>query len=205
MNNGRNTLWYREPAHTWNEALPLGNGRLGAMVFGGVKDERIALNEDTLWTGYPTFCDQPDAYGAMQEARKLAMAGKLLEAQHVLEDGFTGLWSQAYLPLGDLYLAMQHGENVQDYRRELDLSTGVHTTQYVCEGVRYLREAFVSHPDQVLVLRLQADQPFGFRVKMTSQIIVQAEAHQNAVCPLLYQYRLQRYQVSEYPNRRGTW
>jgi len=70
MNNGRNTLWYREPAHSWNESLPLGNGRLGAMVFGGITEERIALNEDTLWTGYPTFCDQPNAYGAMQEARK---------------------------------------------------------------------------------------------------------------------------------------
>ena len=66
MNNGRNTLWYREPARSWNESLPVGNGRLGAMVFGGIREERIALNEDTLWTGYPTFCDQPDAYEAMQ-------------------------------------------------------------------------------------------------------------------------------------------
>ena len=60
MNNGRNMLWYREPARSWNEALPLGNGRLGAMVFGGVREERIALNEDSLWTGYPAFCDQPE-------------------------------------------------------------------------------------------------------------------------------------------------
>ena len=182
MNNGRNTLWYREPAHSWNESLPLGNGRLGAMVFGGVREERIALNEDTLWTGYPTFCDQPDAYEAMQEARRLAMAGDLLAAQHVLEDRFTGLWSQAYLPLGDLWLTMQHGADMQDYRRELNLSTGVHTTQYACAGVHYLRETFVSHPDQAMVIRLTADQPFAFRVKLTSQIIVETAAADNAVC-----------------------
>lgn len=181
MNNGRNTLWYREPARSWNESLPVGNGRLGAMVFGGIREERIALNEDTLWTGYPTFCDQPDAYEAMQEARRLAMAGDLISAQHVLEDRFTGLWSQAYLPLGDLLLTMLHSETVQDYRRELDLSTGIHTTQYVCDGVRYLREAFVSHPDQVLVIRLTADRPFSFRLKLASQIIVQHEAKGNAV------------------------
>ncbi len=181
MNNGRNTLWYREPAHSWNESLPLGNGRLGAMVFGGVREERIALNEDTLWTGYPTFCDQPDAYAAMQEARKLALSGDLLAAQHVLEDRFTGLWSQAYLPLGDLLLTIQHGEDVQDYRRELDLSTGVHTTQYGCDGVRYLREAFVSHPDQAMVICLTADKPFSFHLKLASQIIVQHETADNAV------------------------
>ncbi len=182
MNNGRNTLWYREPARSWNEALPLGNGRLGAMVFGGIQEERIALNEDTLWTGYPTFCDQPDAYAAMCKARQLAMEGKLLEAQHALEDGFTGLWSQAYLPLGDLLLTMQHGTDVQNYRRELDLSTGIHTTQYECEGVHYQREAFVSHPDQVMVMRISADQPFDFRVKMTSQIKVQTSAAQSSIC-----------------------
>ncbi len=182
MNNGRNTLWYREPAHSWNEALPLGNGRLGAMVFGGVKEERIALNEDTLWTGYPTFYDQPEAYNAMQEARRLAMIGDLLAAQHVLEDRFTGLWSQAYLPLGDLWLSMQHGETVQEYRRELDLSTGMHTTQYSCDGVHYLREAFVSYPDQVMIMRISADRPFSFRTKLTSQIKVQTETVSNAVC-----------------------
>ncbi|MBR6571265.1 MAG: glycoside hydrolase family 95 protein, partial [Clostridia bacterium] len=181
MNNGRNMLWYREPARTWNEALPLGNGRLGAMVFGGVSEERIALNEDTLWTGYPAFCDQPDAYAAMQEARKLAMTGKLLEAQHVLEDRFTGLWSQAYLPLGDLQLHMQHSADVSAYRRELDLSTGVHTTQYTCEGVRYRRELFVSHPDQVLVMHLTADQPFDFRLEMTSKLRVWNNAQGDAV------------------------
>lgn len=181
MNNGRNTLWYREPAHSWNESLPIGNGRLGAMVFGRVTEERIVLNEDTLWTGYPTFCDQPDAYSAMQEARKLAMKGDLLSAQHVLEDRFTGLWSQAYLPLGDLLLTMQHSTDVQDYRRELDLSTGIHTTTYTCDGVSYLREAFVSHPDQALVIRLTAGKPFSFGLKLTSQIIVQTEAASNAL------------------------
>ena len=181
MNNGRNMLWYREPARSWNEALPLGNGRLGAMVFGGVCEERIALNEDTLWTGYPGFCDQPEAYQAMQEARKLSMQGKLIEAMHVLEDGFTSLWSQAYLALGDLWLHMQHSSDAADYRRQLDLSTGVHTTQYTCGGVHYLREAFVSHPDQAIVVRLSADRPFSFRLGLTSQIRSTTQANGNAL------------------------
>jgi len=181
MNNGRNTLWYREPARSWNESLPLGNGRLGAMVFGGIAQERIALNEDTLWTGYPSFCDQPEAYAAMRKARELSMEGRLVEAMHVLEDGFTGLWSQAYLALGDLKLLMQHADCAEDYRRGLDLSTGVHTTQYTCNGIRYLREAFVSYPDQALAMRLTADQPFSFRLQLTSQIEHAAHASQNAI------------------------
>ncbi len=181
MNNGRNTLWYREPARSWNEALPLGNGRLGAMAFGGVQEERIGLNEDTLWTGYPTFYDQPDAYDALQEARKLAMENKLSEAEHVLEDRFTSLWSQAYLPLGDLLLTMQHGAEACDYRRELDLSTGVHTTQYTADGVQYRRELFVSHPAEALVMKLTADAPFSFEIRLDSQLEVTAQARQNAV------------------------
>lgn len=181
MNNGRNMLWYREPARSWNEALPLGNGRLGAMVFGGVADERIALNEDTLWTGYPTFYDQPDAYAALQEARALALEGRLMEAQHVLEDRFTGLWSQAYLPLGDLRLRLHHGNDAQAYRRELDLSTGVHTTRYTCDGVQYTRETFISQPDQAMVVHLTAGSPFGFEVQLCSQLRVQAGVEDNAV------------------------
>ena len=158
-NDGTNLLWYREKARTWNEALPLGNGRIGAMAFGGAVCERVGLNEDTLWSGRPSYCQTPGAREAYEEAQRLALERKYPEAQRVLEERFTGLWSQVYLPLGDLLLTMRHGESVSDYRRELALDEGVHQVSYRAGGVSYRRELFVSSPDQVLVMRLTADRP----------------------------------------------
>lgn len=158
-NDGTNCLWYREKARTWNEALPLGNGRIGAMAFGGAVCERVGLNEDTLWSGRPSYCQTPGAREAYEEAQRLALERKYPEAQRVLEERFTGLWSQVYLPLGDLLLTMRHGESVSDYRRELALDEGVHQVSYRAGGVSYRRELFVSSPDQVLVMRLTADRP----------------------------------------------
>ena len=158
-NDGTNCLWYREKARTWNEALPLGNGRIGAMAFGGAVCERVGLNEDTLWSGRPGYCQTPGAREAYEEAQRLALERKYPEAQRVLEERFTGLWSQVYLPLGDLLLTMRHGESVSDYRRELALDEGVHQVSYRAGGVSYRRELFVSSPDQVLVMRLTADRP----------------------------------------------
>ena len=129
MNNGTNTLWYRQGAVSWNEALPLGNGRLGAMVFGGAENEKLCLNEDTLWSGYPMFHANPDAPEAYRRARDLALQGKYAEAQAELEDHCTGLWSQVYLALGDISLAMHHAAPVERHRRALDISTGVHTVE----------------------------------------------------------------------------
>jgi len=158
VNDGTNLLWYKQGARSWNEALPLGNGRLGAMVFGGALNEKICLNEDTLWSGMPTYYDNPEAKEAFQKAGELARAGKYYEAQRLLEKQATGLWSQAYMPLGDLLLSMRHEEEVQDYSRQLDISCGVHTVKYRAGGVEYKREMFVSAPSQVLVLRLSARQ-----------------------------------------------
>lgn len=158
-NDGTNLLWYAQSAANWNEALPLGNGRLGAMVYGGAHNERISLNEDTLWSGYPTFYQRDDAPGSFRRARELALQRRYAESQKELEENFTALWSQAYLSLGELRLDMDHPDQVENYRRALDMSTGVHKVEYDCRGVHYVRECFVSAPDQVLVLRLTADKP----------------------------------------------
>lgn len=163
MNNGTDLLWYSRPAATWNEALPLGNGRIGAMVYGGAQHERISMNEDTLWSGYPTFYDNPGAAQVYRQARDLALQRRYVEAQELLEQKFTNLWSQAYLPLGELRLDMEHPEAVENYRRALDMSTGIHTVEYDCAGVHYTRECFVSAPDQVMVLHLTADDPAALR------------------------------------------
>ena len=108
----KKTLWYRSPARHWEEALPIGNGRLGAMVFGGAAEERLALNEETLWSGYPRDTNRPGAAERYAEARSLALAGRLNEAQALIDAELLGGFTQSYLPLGDLRIAHRKGDFV---------------------------------------------------------------------------------------------
>ncbi len=152
-------LWYRQPASTWNEALPLGNGRLGAMVYGSVPCERICLNEDSLWSGYPTYYENVGARETLKKARQLVHSQDYSVAQKELEQHFTALWSQAYLPFGDLLISLIGHERFSGYRRCLDLSTGVHEVQYKVDETQYTRECFVSAPDQTIAYRIRAGVP----------------------------------------------
>jgi len=190
MNNGTNVLWYQQEAQSWNEALPLGNGRLGAMVYGGAKDERISLNEDTLWSGYPKHYENSEATESYQKARKLALAGKYEEAQKEIEAHFESLWSQIYLPFGDLNLHMFLLGDVQDYQRGLDISTGIHWTEFSSEGVTYRRESFISAVDQVFVMKMTASEPksLSFSMNLTPAMDVEVKltecsAQVQGVCP----------------------
>ncbi|MBR4428064.1 MAG: glycoside hydrolase N-terminal domain-containing protein, partial [Clostridia bacterium] len=101
-------LWYRQEAYAWNEALPLGNGRLGAMVYGGARLERLSLNEDSLWSGAPGVYERDEAPKYWAEARELTAQGKYAQAQEMLETHCTGLWSQLYLALGEADIAFSH-------------------------------------------------------------------------------------------------
>ena len=154
-------LWYRAPAQDWEAALPIGNGRLGAMVFGAVETERLQLNEDSLWHGGPRDRHNPDAAGSLPDIRRLLFAGRIPEAEALARAAFSGLpASQAhYVPLGDLLLESghDHDEGAASYRRWLDLAEGIAGVAYEVGGVRYRREMFASFPDQVLVIRLAAD------------------------------------------------
>lgn len=151
-------LWYKKPAAYWEEALPLGNGRLGAMVWSGVEQEKISLNEDSLWSGYPQSHDIPGAEKYYEEARRLAREKKYCEAQALIEENVLGQYTQSYLPLGELILDMVHPEGeVSGYRRWLDLEKAVCGLRYCVGNVSYVREAFVSAPDQVMVMRISAD------------------------------------------------
>jgi alpha-L-fucosidase 2 len=152
------TLWYRRPAEQWVEALPLGNGRLGAMVFGRVERERIQLNEDTLWSGGPRDWNNPKAPEVLAEVRRLIADGKYVEADAAAR-GMQGPFTQSYEPLGDLTIAFEHGDVARAYRRQLDLATAVADVRYHVGDTNFVRESFVSHPDQVLVVRLAADRP----------------------------------------------
>lgn len=155
-------LWYRHSAAEWTDALPIGNGRLGAMIFGGVDNDRIQLNEDTMWSGHPIERAKPGAKKALDKARKLLFDGHYVEAEKVIADDFMGLRIEpglhSYQTLGDLNLFFDHA-NVRNYRRELDLDRAVATVSYDFNGIHFKREYFSSPVDQTIVIRLSADQP----------------------------------------------
>lgn len=151
------SLWYTKPAATWTEALPLGNGRIGAMDFGGLEDERIQTNESSLWGGGPHRYADPQARAHLQEVRKLLFAGDVGKAEGVAKDmlGSPALLP-AYLPFVDVRLHFPGHANASAYEHRLDLGEAIARTTYTVGDVRYRREVFVSYPDQVLVLRLTA-------------------------------------------------
>jgi len=154
-------LWYDKPASQWVEALPVGNGRLGAMVFGGVDQERLQINEGTLWAGGPYDPSSPDALIALPEARRLIFDGKFGEAHGLIGAKMMAhpLKQMPYEPVGDLKLSVPKIGDVSDYRRELDLDTAIARTTYTAAGVKFVREVFSSPVDQVIAVHLTADQP----------------------------------------------
>ena len=156
-----NILFYTHPAREWNQALPLGNGRLGAMVFGNVAGERIQLNENSLWMGGPRDTNNPDAIEHLAEVRRLLFAGMPVEAYAVAEKYSMGspFRLESYQSLGDLRLTFEHEGTPADYRFELDIDSAIARLTYRIGDVRYAREVFVSHPAQAIVLRITADAP----------------------------------------------
>ncbi|GAB3094193.1 glycoside hydrolase family 95 protein [Lysobacter terrae] len=154
-------LWYRRPATRWVEALPLGNGRLGAMVWGGIGHERLQLNEDTLYAGGPYDADNPDAHAALAEVRRLIFAGEYAQAEALANARLMAkpIKQMPYQPLADLVLDFRDIPDVTAYRRELDLDTGIALTQFETWQTRHTREVFVSPVDQCVVVRVAADRP----------------------------------------------
>ena len=149
-------LWYRQPARQWVEALPVGNGRLGAMVYGDPYRETIQLNENTVWAGQPNRNDNPNAKEALPQVRKLIFEGKYKEAQDLANQKFISKVSNGmpYQTVGDLHLMFPGHEHYSDYYRELDIANAVQTTRYMADGVRYESKVIASFPDQVIVVRI---------------------------------------------------
>jgi alpha-L-fucosidase 2 len=154
-------LWYDKPATAWVEALPIGNGRLGAMVFGDVARETIQLNEDTVWAGSPYRNDNPLALQALPQLRELIFKGQWADAQKLARRAMVSPTAQGmpYQTCGSLLLTFPGREQYRDYRRELDLQNAIATTVYSVNGVRFTREAFVSFDTNAVFIRLTADQP----------------------------------------------
>jgi alpha-L-fucosidase 2 len=154
-------LWYNQLAKQWVEALPIGNGRLGAMVFGNPSQEKIQLNEITVWAGQPNRNDNPDAKEVLPKVRQLIFDGKYKEAQDLVNQKFISRNSQGmpYQTVGNLNLLFPRHENFTNYYRELNIETAVTTTHYDVDGVTYKRVVYASFPDQVIIVRVTASKP----------------------------------------------
>jgi len=164
-------LWYEQPAEKWTEALPVGNGRLGAMVFGKTGTERIQFNEDTLWTGIPRDYTHPGAKEHLPEIRRLLFEDRQREAEALAMDKFMSvpLRQMAYQPFGDVLIDFGH-DRVERYRRVLDLERAVARISYLSGGVTFTREVLASYPDQALLVRLTCDRPgaLSLTLRMTT-------------------------------------
>ena len=151
-------LWYQKPAEAWTDALPIGNGRLGAMVFGGVKRERIQLNEETLWDGGPRDTNNPNALEALPKVQQLLFDDKNEEATKLAGETMLGVPERikSYQSLGDLFLEFSHDGDPTKYRRELNLNTGIAKTTYRCGDVDFSREVFATAIDNLIVVRIES-------------------------------------------------
>ncbi len=163
-------LWYEQPAAKWEEALPVGSGRLGAMVFGGTAEERIQFNEDTLWTGKPHNYVRAGSAEIVPQVRALLAEGKVTEAQDLARAKMLSdpVRQKAYQAFGDIRLSFPGHEAATNYQRELNLDSAVATTRYEVDGVTHTREVIASYPDNVIAVRITANQPgrlrFGVRL-----------------------------------------
>ena len=166
-------LWYLQPAETWTDALPVGNGRLGAMVYGGTEMEHIQFNEETLWTGAPNDYSHKGASAYLDEIRQLLFDGKQNEAHALAMQEFMSipLRQKEYQPFGDIYIEFPGHESYSEYLRELDIENAICRTSYVVDDVQYTREIIASYPQQVVAIHLRSDRvkSLAFRLYMDAE------------------------------------
>ena len=169
-------LWYTQPANYWEEALPIGNGRMGAMVFGGIQKDVIQLNKETVWAGEPGNNLPKGFKDVLDESRQLLLNEKYQEAHDMLltkfprHAGEDNNYGMPYQTVGDLILEFKGHEKVQKYYRDLDISQAVSSVSYQVDGVNFTREYIASTPDNVMAIKLGADQPgfINFEMKVAS-------------------------------------
>ena len=173
-------MWYNKPAAAWEDALPVGNGRLGAMVFGGLKEERIQLNEETYWTGGPYSTVVKGGYEALPEIQKLIFEGKPIEAHKLFGRKLMGypVEQQKYQSLANLHLFFENEGEAENYKRWLDMETGISGAEYEVDGVTFKREVFASAVDQTIVVRMTSSEPgqINFETELRG---VRNSAHSN--------------------------
>ncbi len=173
-------MWYDKPAEKWEDALPVGNGRLGAMIYGRYGEEQIQLNEETYWSGGPYSTVVKGGYKVLPQIQQLIFEGEPLKAHKLFGRYLMGypVEQQKYQALANLHLFFQNQDTVTSYQRSLDLTTGMVTVTYSLNGIKYKREVIASHPDQTIVIRLTADTPgsISFDAELRG---VRNDAHSN--------------------------
>jgi alpha-L-fucosidase 2 len=174
--NPDTTVWMEQPATNWQDALPVGNGRMGAMVFGGIGTERLALNDDTLWSGGPRDWNNPGAKEHLPIVRKLVLVDKNYTAADEQCRKMEGPWNQNYEPIGDLMIEMEGVQETSSYVRSLDLDRAVLSVEFTSGGVRYRREVFASFSDDVLMVRVTASEPG----KITNRLHMKSLLHSSS-------------------------
>lgn len=194
----KNILYYDRPAKCWEHGLPVGNGRIGGMIPGGVEKETISLNEDTLWSGYPLDYNDETVYAHLGEVRRAVFEKRYKEAEEILNRHMTGIWTESYMPMADLVIETLAGQGGRDesladcsrewssdsyegYERRLDLAKALCTTRYRRNGNTFTRSVICSFPDQVLVVRLQAERPADYRISLSSKLKGWNETEENTL------------------------
>lgn len=160
-------LWYTEPASDWNEALPIGSGRLGAMIFGGVYEEHLQVNEDSVWYGGSMDRNNPDALKNLPKIREYIINGQIPQAEELMVNALSGTpqSQRPYQTLGDIHLYFSGlGSEVTDYKRELELADAIHTVSFKINGYRHQREIFATAADDVIVMHFETDDPAGMNL-----------------------------------------
>lgn len=180
----QNILWYEFEAECFEEAIPLGNGKIGACVYGRPFDERISLNEETLWTGYPKEQPQDNYPEIYRKVRELLDQEKLLDAKIMLEQNFGGKFLNMYMPLGNLRINFEHSSPISDYKRELSLCDATHRIFYCEDGKNYRRTAFVSAADKVFVYKFCCDKnaSLSFDISYDTLLKNTVFTEENALC-----------------------
>ncbi|TDE16140.1 glycoside hydrolase family 95 protein [Dyadobacter psychrotolerans] len=183
-------LWYNKPASNWNQALPIGNGRLGAMVFGGLEREQIQLNEETIWAGGPGNNAHQDLFPTMERLREMIFKGDYKQAQDLANEAMprraaeNNNYGMPYQLAGDLMMDFPGHQMATDYRRDLDIQQAISSVSYAYNGVRYKREYFASYPDQVIIMRVTADKPGSISCKLalsTIQLVNKSEVRNQRI------------------------
>lgn len=164
-------LWYSKPAVTWEEALPLGNGRIGAMAYSGTLTDRFQINEDTLWSGYPNMVTQKHSMSEIEEIRELVKNKKYHEATEKTSDMMLGVRSQCYLSYGNIFVDIINSKGeICDYIRELDIASGTLRTEFTIDGGKVVKEAFVSLADDVLAIRVKSENPLEYHIYQSVEL-----------------------------------
>ncbi|WP_299577986.1 glycoside hydrolase family 95 protein [uncultured Sunxiuqinia sp.] len=183
VKTNRAGIWFDSPAQNWNEAIPIGNGTLGGMVYGGVESDTIKINEETLWSGGPRDLQNYEAIKHLPKIRQLLNDDKTKEAERLINSTMLGEYNECYMPMGDLVINTNSQEKAENYIRQLDLETGLVNINYSIGGVQYKKEVFSSYPDKVIVVKFTSSKKgqLNFSTSLTSLLNHQVSVDGNQV------------------------